>query len=102
MLDISDIARRIQEHRERERRLQDAAREAEGARSERRARLDDVEAIPTFSKDMSACLPMSEVTERVSFINSFDKEVQIGPGEAKTRYTISLPQDSGIAELASE
>ena len=48
-LNMTDIAPRIREHRERERRLQDAARETEALLSERRVRLDDVETIAAFA-----------------------------------------------------
>ena len=101
-LDIADIAPRIREHRERERKLQDAAREAEAALSERRVRLDDVKTIAAFAKDMSEYLNESELTERKAFIESFVKEIVVGPGEAKVRYSIPMPQDSGIAGLDAE
>ena len=101
-LDITDIAPRIKENREREHKLQDAAREAEAALSERRIRLDEVETITAFAQDMSTYLQTSELTERRAFIESFVKEIEIGPGEAKVRYTIPMPQDSRIAGLDAE
>ena len=101
-LDITDIAPRIKENREREHKLQDAAREAEAALSERRVRLDEVETITAFAQDMSTYLQTSELTERRAFIESFVKEIEIGPGEAKVRYTIPMPQDSRIAGLDAE
>ena len=101
-LDMTDIAPRIKEHRERERKLQDAAREAEAALSERRVRLDDVETIAAFAKDMSEYLNQSELTERRAFIGSFVEEIVVGPGEAKVRYTIPMPQDSRIAGMDAE
>ena len=101
-LDITDIAPRIKEHRERERKLQEAAREAETALSERRVRLDDVETIAAFAKDMSEYLNQSELTERRAFIGSFVEEIIVGPGEAKVRYTIPMPQDSRIGGMDAE
>ena len=80
-LDITDIAPRIREHRERERKLQNAAREAEVTLSERRVRLDQVETITAFARDMGAYLQTSELTERRAFIESFVKEIVVGPGE---------------------
>ncbi len=101
-LDITDIAPRIREHRERERKLQDSAREAKAMLSERRVRLDDVETITAFAKDMSVWLNESELTERRSFIQSFVKEIVVAPGEAKVRYSIPMPQDSGIGGMNAE
>ena len=101
-LDITDIAPRIKEHRERERKLHDAAREAEAALSERRVRLDDVETIAAFAKDMSEYLNQSELTERRAFIESFVKEIVVGPDEARVRYSIPMPQDSRIAGMDAE
>ena len=101
-LDMTDIAPRIKEHRERERKLQDAAREAEAALSERRVRLDEVETIAAFAKDMSEYLNESELTERRAFIESFVEEIIVGPGEAKVRYSIPMPQDSRISGMDAE
>ena len=102
-LDITDIAPRIREHRERERKLQDAAQEAEAALSERRVRLDEVETIAAFAQDMrSEFLNESELTERRAFIESFVEEIVVRPGEAKIRYTIPMPQDSRIAGMDAE
>ena len=101
-LDITDIAPRIKENRERERRLQDAAREAEARLSERRVQLDEVETITAFARDMSEYLTESELTERRAFIESFVEEIIVGPGEAKVRYTIPMPQDSRIAGMDAE
>ena len=101
-LDITDIAPRIREHRERERKLHDAAREAGATLSERRVRLDRVETITAFAQDMSAYLQTSELTERRAFIESFVEEIVVGPGEAKVRYTIPMPQDSRIGGVDAE
>ena len=98
-LDITDIAPRIREHRERERKLQDAAREAEATLSERRVRLDDMETIAAFAKDMSEYLSQSELTERRAFIESFVEEIVVGPGEAKVRYTIPISQSTRKAQV---
>ena len=101
-LDITDIAPRIREHRERERKLQESALEAKAMLSERRVRLDDVEVIMAFAKDMSKWLQESELTERRAFIRSFVKEIVVAPGEARLRYTIPMPQDSRQAGMEAE
>ena len=95
-LDISDIAPRIREHRERERKLQDSAREVEATLAERRVRLDNLETITTFAQDMSTFLDGSGLTERRAFIQSFVKEISVGPGKATIRYNIPMPEDGGL------
>ena len=101
--DITDIAPGIREHRERECKLQDAAREAEVMLSGRRVRLDEVaEAITVFAQDASAFLSESEPTERRDFIESFVKEIVVSPGQAKVYYTVSMLRDSRIVGMDSE
>ena len=95
-LDISDIAPRIREHRARERKLQDSAREVEATLAERRVRLDNLETITTFAQDMSTSLDGSGLTERKAFIQSFVKEISVGPGKATIRYNIPMPEDGGL------
>ena len=95
-LDISDVASRIREHKERERRLQDSAREVETILTERRVRLDKMETITAFAQDMSTFLKGSELTERRAFIQSFVKEISVGPGKAIVRYNIPMPEDGDL------
>ena len=95
-LDISDVAPRIREHRERERKLQDTAREVEATLAERRVKLDNVETITAFALDMGAFLKGSELTERRAFIQSFVKEISVGPGKATIRYHIPVPEDGEL------
>ncbi len=59
-LDVSDIAPRIREHRERE--LQESAREVEATLAERRVTVDNLETITAFAGDMSTYL--SEAVNR--------------------------------------
>ena len=101
-LDMADIAPRIREHRERQRKLQDAARTAKAALSERRMWLDSVEAITAFAKDMSEFLKESELTERRAFIKSFVKEILVVPGQARLRYTLPMPMDSRMSGMDAE
>ena len=101
--DISDIAPRIREHREKEHKLRDAAREAEAMLSERRLRLDEVvEAITALTRDPRAFLSDSEPTERRDFIESFVKEIVVSPGQAKVCYTMPMPLDRRIVGMDSE
>ena len=95
-LDISDIAPRIREHRERERKLQESAREVEAMVAERRVTLDNLETITAFAGDMSTFLNEAELTERRAFIQSFVKEISVGPGKATIRYNIPLPEDRAL------
>ena len=92
-LDISDIAPRIREHRERERKLQESAREVEATLAERRVTVDNLETITAFAGDMSTYLSEAELTERRAFIQSFVKEISVGPGKAIIRYNIPMPDD---------
>ena len=96
-LDVSDIAPRIREHRERERKLQESAREVEATLAERRVTVDNLETITAFAGDMSTYLSEAELTERRAFIQSFVKEISVGPGKAIIRYNIPMPDD-GSAE----
>ena len=50
--------------------------------AEGRIRLDDVEAITSFARDMSAPLNESERTERRAFVESFVKEIVVSPDQA--------------------
>ena len=95
-LDISDIAPRIREHRERERKLQDSARDVEATLAERRVKLDNVETITAFALDMGAFLKASELTERRAFIQAFVKQILVGSGKATIRYSIPVPEDSAL------
>ena len=101
-LDASDVAPRIREHWERQRRLEAAADEARAVPSERRAVLDDMETIAAYAKDMSQFLKESELTESRAFIKSFVKEIVVSPGKAAVRYTIPMPEDSQMPGLDAE
>ena len=70
--------------------------------SERRAHLDDINAIAAYARDMKDFLQESEVTERRSFIESFVKEIMVIPGDALIRYTVPMPNDSFLAGRVTE
>ena len=101
-LDMSDVTPRIREHREKQERLEASAEEARATLSDRRERLDDVETVTAFARDMSDFLMESEFTETKAFIRSFVKEIAITPGRATIRYTIPMPCDSRIPGMDSE
>ena len=52
-VEMTDASDRIREHRDRQERLEDLAAEARAILSQRRADLDDVEAIAAYAQDMS-------------------------------------------------
>ena len=101
-LDMTDLAPRIREHRDRQRKLQDSAREAETKLSERRIWLNNVETIKAFAKDMRQFLKESQLTERRAFIKSFVKEVLVVPGQARLRYSLPMPLDSNMSGMDAE
>ena len=92
-LDVTEASERINEHRERKERLEDAAADARAVLSERRAHLDDVNTIAAYARDMKDFLEESELTERRTFIESFVKEIMVIPGNALIRYTVPMPDD---------
>ena len=101
-IDVAEASERINEHRERKERLEDAATDARAVLSERRAYLDDVNTIAAYAKDMKDFLEESELTERRAFIESFVKEIIVIPGDALIRYTVPMPDDSFLAGRATE
>ena len=101
-LEVSDLAPRIRELRDREQRLLDAEREAEIALSDRRSVLGDVERIAAFAEDLGEFLKNSELTERRAFISSFVEEIVVDRGQATIRYTLPMPQDAPTAGMDAE
>ncbi len=96
-IDMADASARIREHRDRQERLEDLARDARAILSQRRAALDDVDTIAAYAQDMREFLKTSELTERRGFIETFVKEIVVVPGNALMRYTIPMPEDSRIS-----
>ncbi len=90
-LDYSDIAPRIREHRERERRLIRSSSEAEAELSKPDSRLQDADSLARFalraSRSLSRCTPR----ERREFIRSFVEEIEVGNDQARLKYTIPMP-----------
>ena len=101
-LEVTDLASRIREHRERQERLEFAAEEARGLLAERRGGVDDAETITAFAQDMRQFLAKSEITESRAFLKSFVKEIEVAPGKATIRYMIPMPEDSWIPGLDEE
>ena len=92
-IDISDVASRIGEHRERERRLSDAADDVRRALLKTQSRLADAKSVATFAEKIGDALDRSEFKERRMFVRSFVKAIVVGSGEAVIRYTIPMPSD---------
>ena len=101
-LDMTDIAPRILQHRERQRKLQDSARDAEAKLSERRSWLENAETLTAFAKDMRDYLKDSDLMERRTFIKSFVREIVVGPGHARLRYTLPMAHDSRAPGMDTE
>ncbi len=95
-LELADATARIRAHRERQRRLEDAAEETRALLAERRVMLGKVETIAAYARDLSNFLMTSEVTETKAFVRSFVKEIAVRPGTATIHYTIPTPDDSPI------
>ena len=95
-IEAAKASARINEHLERQERLDDAAADARATLSQRRTVLDDVETIAAYAQDMSEFLKRSELTERRAFVETFVREIVVMPGNALVRYTIPMPDDSSI------
>ena len=93
-LDVSDASSRIKEHRDRQEKLEVAAKEARSVLAQRRMLLDSADTIAEFAKDMSRFLMTSDITETKAFIQTFVKEIGVRPGNATIHYTIPTPPDS--------
>ena len=94
--DMAHFADRIQDHKERQQRLESAAEGARAILARRRAVLDDVNTITAYAKDMSRFLKESELTERRAFIETFVREIELLPDNAVVRYAVPMPDDSLI------
>ena len=101
-LEVSDLAPRIRELRDREQRLLDAKREAETALSDRRAVMGEIDRIAAFAEDLGEFLKNSELTERRAFIASFVEEILVDGGQATIRYTLPLPEDAPTGGMDAE
>ena len=95
-IEMADATDRIKEHRERKEKLEVAAEEARAILSKRRVTLDKVETITAFARDLSDQLKTSELTKSKAFIQSFVREIEVGPGRATIHYIIPTPEDSPI------
>ena len=91
---MADASVHIKELRDRQERLEDAAKDARAMLSLRLKVLDDVNTIAAYAKEMSDFLTESEPTERRAFIKSFVKEIVVIPGDALLRYTVPMPDDN--------
>ena len=96
---MADASQRIREHRERKKRSEIAAEEAEAPLAERRQFLDSAYTITAFAEDMSEFLKTSELTEITAFVRSFSKEIVVGPGRTVILYSLPTPDDSPIGSM---
>ncbi len=101
-LEVSDLAPRIREIRDREQKLLETQRESEAALSDRRAVLGDIDRIAAFAEDLGDFLKNSELTERRAFISSFVEEIVVDRNHATIRYTLPLPQDDPNTAMEAE
>ena len=101
-LEIQDVAPRIREHRERERRLVEATSEIATALSEGDPRMFDADSIAEFAESASESLSSCTPSERREFIRSFVKEIDVEAGQARLRYTIPMPMLDKLPGAESE
>lgn len=92
-LEVSDLAPRIRELRDREQKLLDAEREAERALSDRKVALGE---------DLGDFLKNGELTERRAFISSFVEAIVVDHRPATIPYTLPLPEDAPSSGLYIE
>ena len=87
---MADASVHIQQLRDRQERLEDAAEDAREILAQRRKAQDDVNTIAAYAEEMRDFLDESELTECRTFIQSFVKEIVVMPGDALLRYTIPM------------
>ena len=100
-LEVSDAESRIREHIERRKRLERAAEDARAKLVEGLAKVDKVEMMRNFTKDMVGFIMRREPSEARAFLNCFVKEVSVRRGEATIRYAIPTPGDSRMGSVDS-
>ena len=97
MVQLADLAPRIQQLRYRQEQLQSRKWELETLLSDRRVELASLETVTHYVDDLRNLLDKSSLTERRSFIRSFVKEVKVTGDEVLLTYTMPmLPK--GITE----
>ena len=96
---MADASQRIRQHRERKKRSEIAAEEAEAPLAERRQFLDSADTITAFAEDMSELLKTSEPSDTKAFVLSFAKEIVVGPGRAVILYPLPTSGDSPIGSV---
>ena len=95
-IETADASESIEEHRERQQRLEIAAEEAHALLAKRRVVLDSADKITAFAEEMSEFLQTSEITETRAFVRPFVTPILVKPGWATIHYTIPTPPDSPI------
>jgi site-specific DNA recombinase len=89
-IQLTDLAPRIQQLRQRQEQLQATRWKMEQQLSDRRVELADAETVAQYVADLRDLLNESSLAERKTFIRSFVKEVKVTGDEALLTYTIPM------------
>jgi len=86
--------------RQRQKRLETSRLELEAQLSDRRVELADLGLVTEYVEDLRNVLTYSSLAEQRAFIRSFVKEVKVTGNDALLTYTIPLPPDGIVRERA--
>jgi len=89
-IELSDLAPRIQQMRQRQEQLLTSRMELENLLSDRRVELADLETVTEYVADLRGLLNESTLVERKAFIKSFVKEVTVTGNEVLLTYSIPM------------
>ena len=98
-LTLEDLSPRIQELRQRQKRLETSRWELEDALSERRVELVDIGLVSKYVDDLRNVLTNSPITEQKDFVRSFVKEVKVTGNDVLLTYTMPQPPYGITQEL---
>ncbi len=96
-IDLSDLAPRIRQLRDRQEKLNSRRIEVESLLSDRRVELADPLTVKYYVSDLHTLLNESSLAERRAFIRSFVREVKVSGDKVLLTYTIPL-SPRGISE----
>ena len=91
MLQLADLAPRIQRLRQRQEQLETRRLELEYLLSDTKVELADMKTVARYVADLRNLLSESPLAERKSFIKSFVKEVKVIGTQVRLIYTIPMP-----------
>lgn len=95
-LELSDLAPRIKEQRQRQESLRNAKTQLELEISDKRVYLADMQAVTEYIKDIQKLLEESSLAEKRSFIKSFVQEVKVTGQEVLLTYTLPMAHEGTI------